>query len=110
MLPESQLRMLIDYLKQLIFFEELVFLFNMKVEQSEYEKVIDLDFGETPQVVILPMLDLVMNIWNFKIIDYEAGMDVNFLKMLGKMGVRVFEKVRFDRHTCIYLVCYLVNT
>jgi hypothetical protein len=44
MLPESQLRMLIDYLKQLIFFEELVFLFNMKVEQSEYEKVIDLDF------------------------------------------------------------------
>jgi hypothetical protein len=56
------------------------------------------------------MLDLVMNIWNFKIIDYEAGMDVNFLKMLGKMGVRVFEKVRFDRHTCIYLVCYLVNT
>jgi hypothetical protein len=62
MLPESQLRMLIDYLKQLIFFEELVFLFNMKVEQSEYEKVIDLDFGETPQVVILPMLDLVMNI------------------------------------------------
>lgn len=58
----------------------------MKVEQSEHEKVIDLSFWETPHIVILPMLDLVMNIWDFKIIDYEAGMDVNFLKMLGKNG------------------------
>jgi hypothetical protein len=30
--PESQLRMLIDYFKQLKEFEELFFLFNMKVE------------------------------------------------------------------------------
>jgi hypothetical protein len=38
------------------------------------------------------MLDLVMNIWNFKIIDYEVGMDVNFSKMLGEMGGSSFWK------------------
>jgi hypothetical protein len=33
-----------------------------------------------------PMLDLLMNIWHFKIIDYEVRINVNFSKMLGKMG------------------------
>jgi hypothetical protein len=45
----------------------------MKVEQCEHEKVIDLSFWETPHTVILPMLDLVMNIWDFKIIWLWGG-------------------------------------
>jgi hypothetical protein len=45
--------MLIDYLQQLRELQEFLFLCNLKVAQSKYEKIIDLGFRETPYIVIL---------------------------------------------------------
>jgi len=53
------------------------------------------------------MLGLIMDIWNFKIIDYVVKEGVNFQKILGKKGILVFEKVKHNEY--IYMcVCVCV--
>jgi hypothetical protein len=53
---------------------------------SEYEKIIDMAFWETPSIVIIPGLGLVTNIWNFRITNYEVGVGIHFQKLPNKKG------------------------
>jgi hypothetical protein len=59
---------------------------------SEYEKVIDMAFWETPYIVIVLGLGPVTNIWNFKITNYELGVGVNFQKMSNKKRSKFLKK------------------
>jgi hypothetical protein len=56
---------------------------------SRYENIIDMGVWKTPYTTILPGLDLIMDIWKFKITNYEVRPSVYFQKMLGRRGVQV---------------------
>ncbi len=76
-----------------------------------YEKIIDLGFWKSKTLhYYSPRLNLIMDIWKFKITEYEVRASVYFQKMLGRRGVQVFEKVRPGEYICIYLVWYLIST
>jgi hypothetical protein len=53
----------------------------------EDEKVIDLNFWETPYIIILFELGLVMDISNFEITNYEMGWVLAFIKLQVEGGL-----------------------